>query len=405
MNDYNKVTVIITKSIFDLNGSAQSTQDMIRSIIKSKKKLIVISLDNYESANKSFFTKSELENMELLNFHYPLSILNFFKTNNLKDLLFNLYWVFKYPLWRFRFNNRLNNLNCDFLILNNISCVNIYNRINFKKIMFKILLIRESSEIYKLKNIDFSFDTFYNLFQEFDKYIFVSSNVRDNWVKFLNLDILKTFYIPNTIKENISNKLINNEHIESKISCDFNVDKKTILCLASLQYHKGQDVLIKASKILWNKNINNFEVVFMGNSTNDKNGILKIINKLSKNYPIKYLRERNPNEAMQYISACDILILPSRTEAMPRVILEAMSLKKIIIASNVGGVPELISNNENGLLFSSENFSQLSSIIEKVLNNFNNYGFLADAAHNRYWKMFSNLENYRNWNSFFKSMN
>ena len=405
MNDYNKVTVIITKSIFDLNGSAQSTQDMIRSIIKSKKKLIVISLDNYESANKSFFTKSELENMELLNFHYPLSILNFFKTNNLKDLLFKLYWVFKYPLWRFRFNNRLNNLNCDFLILNNISCVNIYNRINFKKIMFKILLIRESPEIYKLKNIDFSFDTFYNFFQEFDKYIFVSSNVRDNWVKFLNLDILKTFYIPNTIKENISNKLINNEHIESKISCDFNVDKKTILCLASLQYHKGQDVLIKASKILWNKNINNFEVVFMGNSTNDKNGILKIINKLSKNYPIKYLSERNPNEAMQYISACDILILPSRTEAMPRVILEAMSLKKIIIASNVGGVPELISNNENGLLFSSENFSQLSSIIEKVLNNFNNYGFLADAAHNRYWKMFSNLENYRNWNSFFKSMN
>ena len=40
MNDYNNVTVIITKSIFDLNGSAQSTQDMIRSIIKSKKKLI-----------------------------------------------------------------------------------------------------------------------------------------------------------------------------------------------------------------------------------------------------------------------------------------------------------------------------------------------------------------------------
>ena len=405
MNDYNKVTVIITKSIFDLNGSAQSTQDMIRSIIKSKKKLIVISLDNYESAKKSFFTKSELENMELLNFLYPISVLNVFKTKNLKDLLFNLYWVFKYQLWRFRFNNKVNNLNCDFLILNNISCVNIYNRINFKKIMFKILLIRESPEIYKLKNIDFSFDTFYNLFQEFDKYIFVSSNVRDNWVKFLNLDILKTFYIPNTIKENISNKLINNEHIESKISCDFNVDKKTILCLASLQYHKGQDILIKASKILWDKNINNFEVVFMGNSSNDGNGVLKIINKLSKNYPIKYLGERNPKEAMQYISACDILILPSRTEAMPRVILEAMSLKKIIIASNVGGVPELISNNENGLLFSSENFSQLSSIIEKVLNNFNSYGFLADAAYNRYWKMFSNLENYRNWNSFFKSMN
>lgn len=405
MNDYNNVTVIITKSIFDLNGSAQSTQDMIRSIIKSKKKLIVISLDNYESAKKSFFTKSELENMELLNFLYPISVLNVFKTKNLKDLLFNLYWVFKYQLWRFRFNNKVNNLNCDFLILNNISCVNIYNRINFKKIMFKILLIRESPEIYKLKNIDFSFDKFYNLFQEFDKYIFVSSNVRDNWVKFLNLDILKTCYIPNTIKENISNKLINNEHIESKISCDFNVDKKTILCLASLQYHKGQDILIKASKILWDKNINNFEVVFMGNSSNDGNGILKMINKLSKNYPIKYLRERNPNEAMQYISACDILILPSRTEAMPRVILEAMSLKKIIIASNVGGVSELISNNENGLLFSSENFSQLSSIIEKVLNNFNNYGFLADAAYNRYWKMFSNLENYRNWNSFFKSMN
>jgi len=65
------------------------------------------------------------------------------------------------------------------------------------------------------------------------------------------------------------------------------------------------------------------------------------------------------------------LILPSISEGTPRVILEAMSQGCPVIASNVGGIPTIIKNEVNGLLFEVGDFYDLKNCIEKLIVNKN----------------------------------
>jgi glycosyltransferase involved in cell wall biosynthesis len=62
-------------------------------------------------------------------------------------------------------------------------------------------------------------------------------------------------------------------------------------------------------------------------------------------------------------------VLASRTEAMGRVLLEAMAARKPIIASAVGGVPHYVSDNRTGLLFESENVEQLAEKLTLLMED------------------------------------
>jgi glycosyltransferase involved in cell wall biosynthesis len=62
------------------------------------------------------------------------------------------------------------------------------------------------------------------------------------------------------------------------------------------------------------------------------------------------------------------LVLPSRTEGMGRVLIEAMASGRPVIGSNVGGIPEVIEDGRNGFLFESENVNDLADKLEKLLS-------------------------------------
>ncbi len=65
---------------------------------------------------------------------------------------------------------------------------------------------------------------------------------------------------------------------------------------------------------------------------------------------------------IEYLPSCDFLIMPSNMEGIPITILEAMSCSVPCIASNVGGIPEII-NDKNGILYSN---SDLDYIVDKI---------------------------------------
>lgn len=73
-------------------------------------------------------------------------------------------------------------------------------------------------------------------------------------------------------------------------------------------------------------------------------------------------------DAQQYISSGDIFILPSRTEALGYVLLEAGLAKVPAIATRVGGVPEIIESGINGLLVPPNSGTTLAVAIEKILS-------------------------------------
>jgi glycosyltransferase involved in cell wall biosynthesis len=69
----------------------------------------------------------------------------------------------------------------------------------------------------------------------------------------------------------------------------------------------------------------------------------------------------------EILAASDLFVLPSLTEALPTVLIEAMAAMKPIVASSVGGIPEMIDNGRNGLLVRHANASDLATACLQVL--------------------------------------
>jgi glycosyltransferase involved in cell wall biosynthesis len=69
------------------------------------------------------------------------------------------------------------------------------------------------------------------------------------------------------------------------------------------------------------------------------------------------------------LNRCDVYILPSYNEGLPISILESMSYGKAIIATDVGGIPEIVRNMENGLLISPGELNQIEQSIDFFIEN------------------------------------
>jgi glycosyltransferase involved in cell wall biosynthesis len=65
---------------------------------------------------------------------------------------------------------------------------------------------------------------------------------------------------------------------------------------------------------------------------------------------VNFLGELPSQQVHSYLETCDLFVLPSRSEALPRALLEAMLLGKPVIAASVGGIPEIFESG-GGLTF------------------------------------------------------
>ncbi len=73
--------------------------------------------------------------------------------------------------------------------------------------------------------------------------------------------------------------------------------------------------------------------------------------------------------ASKFLKAFDVFVLSSRTEALPYVPLEAGLAQLPVVASQVGGIPEIISSGKNGLLVESGNVAEFSRAISELLQD------------------------------------
>jgi len=144
---------------------------------------------------------------------------------------------------------------------------------------------------------------------------------------------------------------------------------------------KGQDVLIKALGECHKRGIN-FECLIVGSVGGDptdkkenqyeKNRIKfeeykQMIKELGIEDKVHFLGNRD--DVPELLTQNDIFILSSRTEGFGLVIIEAMAAGLPVISSNIDGPGELITHNENGLLFENENHVDLADKIQYLNNN------------------------------------
>jgi glycosyltransferase involved in cell wall biosynthesis len=84
---------------------------------------------------------------------------------------------------------------------------------------------------------------------------------------------------------------------------------------------------------------------------------------------IDYLGWLEPNERDLLLSTADILVLPSYGEGMPMAILEAMSFGVPVVATRVGGIPDLIADGENGFLVEAGDLDQLRARLAALISD------------------------------------
>ena len=85
----------------------------------------------------------------------------------------------------------------------------------------------------------------------------------------------------------------------------------------------------------------------------------------------------------------DFLVLLSKTEGLPLVILEAMSLQKPVVATNVGGIPELVEDGKTGILVPPNNSNMLVQAMLRLLQNHSLTQEMGEAAFERVRERFS----------------
>jgi glycosyltransferase involved in cell wall biosynthesis len=87
--------------------------------------------------------------------------------------------------------------------------------------------------------------------------------------------------------------------------------------------------------------------------------------KISKTDNVEYLGYKDWNEIQKYLLNASFVIIPSECyENNPMTIIESYSMGKPVIGSNLGGIPEIISQGETGFTFESKNIFQLSNVLE-----------------------------------------
>ena len=111
------------------------------------------------------------------------------------------------------------------------------------------------------------------------------------------------------------------------------------------------------------------QIAYVGRDSHEK-GIDILKSAESKiNGNVVYCTDRSWKDAMDIIKSSSIVVVPSRMESLPTTVKEAFYLNVPVIGTNVGGIPELIKNNETGIIIPPENPSKLAQAVNELLSD------------------------------------
>ena len=201
---------------------------------------------------------------------------------------------------------------------------------------------------------------------------FIFSHINENYSKYL-INLKKKFLV---IFRGINTDYFNSNIIkqleENKLISFWNIDKnkKLILLPGRLTSWKGQEMFIEAINLV-NKEIDpeTFNVVILGSDQGRKiykQKLLRLVEQHRLANQVKFI-DNCKNMPVAY-KISDLIVSSSiEPEAFGRVSVEAQSMEKPIIASNIGGSKETITNDKTGFLFEAGKPESLSKKIIEVL--------------------------------------
>jgi len=201
---------------------------------------------------------------------------------------------------------------------------------------------------------------------------FIFSHINENYSKYLINSKKKFLVIFRGINTDYFNSNIIKQLEENKLISFWNIDKnkKLILLPGRLTSWKGQEMFIEAISLV-NKEIDpeTFNVVILGSNQGRKiykQKLLRLVEQHRLANQIKFI-DNCKNMPVAY-KISDLIVSSSiEPEAFGRVSVEAQSMEKPIIASNIGGSKETIINDKTGFLFEAGKPASLSKKIIEVM--------------------------------------
>jgi glycosyltransferase involved in cell wall biosynthesis len=149
----------------------------------------------------------------------------------------------------------------------------------------------------------------------------------------------------------------------------YGIKGKLVLFVGRLTRIKGLDTLIQAYHFVKRQNSYDSKLVIIGEDWGFKNGVLELIKRYDMSADILLLDSPARVDILSAYHASDIVVLPSNYETFSITILEAFACGKPVIATNVGGIPEMVIDGTNGILVRPNNPKQLYRAIMHLLRN------------------------------------
>ena len=217
-----------------------------------------------------------------------------------------------------------------------------------------------------IKNITIHGDkqSFVAKFLKFDTMVYVSRQTMES-AKSFNQKIeknAKVIYNPIDVN-NIIDK--SKHQAQVNISSSKNDSIKSFISVGRIKPGKGYQLLIEAHKKLINNGL--YHKIYIVGDGEYKNELKNRIKELNIEETFIFLGEyKNP---YPFIKEADYFILPSFSEAYPLVIAESLILSKPIITTDVGGIREMMVDQENGIFIPSNNEQALYDGMKTLLQD------------------------------------
>ena len=138
--------------------------------------------------------------------------------------------------------------------------------------------------------------------------------------------------------------------------------RKYITFVGRLSYIKGFDIFLKIAELIHSKN-KNIEFLIVGEGP-----LQDSLEEYRNKIPIKQYLRVPYDEIVKIYNQSRILLITSRYEGLPATMLEAMACGTPVVASRIGGIPEVIRNPNHGSLFDLSDLNEAASICLKIFD-------------------------------------
>jgi glycosyltransferase involved in cell wall biosynthesis len=154
-----------------------------------------------------------------------------------------------------------------------------------------------------------------------------------------------------------------------------------VLCVAELQEYKAIDILLKAAAPLLNADPQ-LTLVLAGDGPR-RADLESLATALGIRHQTMFLGTQGASEVARLLYGCEVMVLPSRMEPFGIVLIEAMACRTPIVATCVGGIPEIVQHEVSGLLVEPDNPEALTAALRRVLGDGDLRRTIADNGYAR----------------------